>query len=59
MACDFSKRAMDCQWSNLEGEVDTRWEIGLGLIDDTKFASLTEGKKSPGFILSLPKSLIS
>uniref|UniRef100_A0A914Z293 MAM domain-containing protein n=1 Tax=Panagrolaimus superbus TaxID=310955 RepID=A0A914Z293_9BILA len=40
LECSFSKRALDCFWANLEGEKG-QWEIGVGTIDKTKFASLT------------------
>ena len=52
LECSFSKRALDCLWANLEGE-KASWEVGVGTIDKSKFASLTRRLSYPGSFSSL------
>ncbi|KAH7699004.1 Protein MAM-2 b, partial [Aphelenchoides avenae] len=46
LACDFSKRGLECLWANPE-QSPTKWEAGLGAIDRLKFQSLTQHSSLP------------
>uniref|UniRef100_A0A915ERT2 MAM domain-containing protein n=1 Tax=Ditylenchus dipsaci TaxID=166011 RepID=A0A915ERT2_9BILA len=60
LACDFSRRGLDCLWANLDengGEDSAKWEIGLGTIDNRKFESLTNRLSIPESDLAIAKFL--
>ncbi|CAD5226328.1 unnamed protein product [Bursaphelenchus xylophilus] len=48
LACDFSRRGLDCFWANLDEEnTHNKWEVGLGAIDERKFEFLTHKNTVP------------
>ncbi|CAD5219314.1 unnamed protein product [Bursaphelenchus okinawaensis] len=48
LACDFSRRGLDCYWANLDEENShNKWEVGLGVVDERKFEFLTHKNSVP------------
>lgn len=56
ISCDFSKRGLDCFWAPLDvvgGETEgSKWEVGVGQIDQRKFQFLTRRHFLPGTLAS-------